>query len=759
MNFKPGRLARLGQPAEVAFLAVCLATRLAVGLSYSQIVPPWESYDEPGHFEYARYIAKYGRLPQSGDPEADAIWSKFQPPLYYLLLAPALRGFDLGERFQAPILNIFLANGNAGVNYAATPDRPTGLEQQTLWALRVGRAIGGLLSAVSLVFVYLTARRLWPREQLLAQTATLVYAFWPQAIFIGNMMTNDLLVSSLAAPILFLIVVDLQDGLRRRTLLLLSALLAAAVLTKLNGLALAPAALVTLLAPAGSRRPLQRPVVLAVLAGLLVAALAMLNSMEFVTSHVLQLGTLQRYVNNVRAVSLDQVFASPGVVAYGLWTFFASYGWGNLETFPWLYWLWLAGVGAAGLGLVWPGRPAATPATQLAGRISLVLAITLGGVLGLSAVLSIAQDDRNLVVGRYWLPALPSLVLLLVAGWHRLAPGPARPWVLKAGALVMVLASWMAPFAIIAPAYAKPRPITAAEANQIDRSRAADFGDAIRLIGLRPPGPVVAGQKIALTLCWEARRPVAANYPMLLELVGPDGQGYGRLNTYPGDGNYPTQLWSVGVPFCDRYQLPSGKDFPAPAVGAVRVAVEQGLFQPGLPARALDGRPLGQDIRLPIIVRSPEKPPAPAVTTNYRFGDKLSLRGYTLAPLPEGHGLRMSLLWETSAPLAEDYKVFVHLRDTPRTAYAQSDQAPRGDTYPTSAWAAGELVLDEHNLTWPAGATPPPLTLYVGVYRAADGVRLPIVDGQGEAVPNGELLLPLSGEAPSHSKTQAAPLE
>ena len=69
-------------------------------------------------------------------------------------------------------------------------------------------------------------------------------------------------------------------------------------------------------------------------------------------------------------------------------------------------------------------------------------------------------------------------------------------------------------------------------------------------------------------------------------------------------------------------------------------------------------------------------------------------------------------------------------------------EAPRGGAYPTSVWAAGERVSDEHVLTWPAGITPPPLTLYLGVYRSADGIRLPVVDGQGRVVPNGEVILP-----------------
>ncbi|HEY80691.1 MAG TPA: hypothetical protein G4O05_06380, partial [Caldilineae bacterium] len=44
-----------------------LLLALLNGLLYLFLVPPWQHYDEPGHFEYAWLIADRGRLPQAGD--------------------------------------------------------------------------------------------------------------------------------------------------------------------------------------------------------------------------------------------------------------------------------------------------------------------------------------------------------------------------------------------------------------------------------------------------------------------------------------------------------------------------------------------------------------------------------------------------------------------------------------------------------------------------------------------------------------------
>lgn len=115
------RIATLWQQYPLAFI---LLLGLVHGLIYLFLVPPWQHYDEPTHFEYAWIIANRPGLPQAGDfdqamrrqvaismlahgffrgldflPNLDAvsepIWiglsQMYHPPLYYLLTSIPLR--------------------------------------------------------------------------------------------------------------------------------------------------------------------------------------------------------------------------------------------------------------------------------------------------------------------------------------------------------------------------------------------------------------------------------------------------------------------------------------------------------------------------------------------------------------------------------------------------------------------------------------------------------------------------------------------
>ncbi|MFO7169586.1 MAG: DUF2142 domain-containing protein [Chloroflexota bacterium] len=57
-------LPRLGERAQAALL---LAAALAQGLLFLLLMPPWQHYDEPAHFEYARLIADRGARPAYGE--------------------------------------------------------------------------------------------------------------------------------------------------------------------------------------------------------------------------------------------------------------------------------------------------------------------------------------------------------------------------------------------------------------------------------------------------------------------------------------------------------------------------------------------------------------------------------------------------------------------------------------------------------------------------------------------------------------------
>ena len=54
-------------PTPRRWLLIILALALLHGLLYVFLVPPWQHYDEPQHFEYAWLLAERDRRPQPGD--------------------------------------------------------------------------------------------------------------------------------------------------------------------------------------------------------------------------------------------------------------------------------------------------------------------------------------------------------------------------------------------------------------------------------------------------------------------------------------------------------------------------------------------------------------------------------------------------------------------------------------------------------------------------------------------------------------------
>ncbi len=728
-------------------LALLLLARLALGAAYSLVVPVWEAYDEDGHYFYVRYLAKYRQLLDPADPEAQ-FHENFQPPLYYLLVAPFVMGYDLGDTRPAPALNPLFANGNAGLNYALHPPALTGQEAETARAVHTARLVSVVISTLSVLAVYHLARRVWDRRSRPRPgpvwAATVLYAFWPQYLFNGSMISNDLLVTALSAGILALAVQLVTEGFRARRTLGLALLLAAAVLTKINALALLP---VAVLAVAMSLTPVLRQarwrsprpwLVLLALVGVVAAALYLLSSLDFVTSQVLQTSTLLYFLNNLGQPEAQASLRTAAL--YGFRTFFASFGWGNVETRPWLYDVWAVGFGLGLLGLA-----LGAARRRLAdGRALLLLGLTAAGMLLATLGLVVASGTIHLAPGRYLLPALPAVIILLVEGWRMLlewAPARLRPAAWKGLALGAVLLGWAMPLATLIPTYAVPPPLDGA----VDVPARYAFGEHILLIGHQNPAPAQPGEDAAVSVCWEASAPVPENYTVFLEAVGPDGQGYGRLLTYPGRGNYATSFWTPGVPFCDRYRLPIEAAMPAPGQAWVRVTLLRAADVNGerLPLTSAEGQRVPLDAySLPLKIEAAGRPAAPDHALHYRFGEALRLRGYSLALDPATRSLRVSLQWEALRDLDHDYVVFVHLRETPTSLYTQADSAPRAGWYPTHLWRRGEVVEDVHVLALPEGAaSSPPLGLYVGVVQPDAEARLPVVDASGAALANNELIL------------------
>lgn len=162
-------------------LALILSAYAVLGTLYAVYTPPWQTPDEPAHYNYVRSIAEDGALPvmERGDYDQDYIWrlveghfppdlpitpltyEDHQPPLYYLLVAPVYLLFD------GALLPLRLASVALGI---------------------------GLL-----VIVFKVVRALFPTRPFLAVAATGLIAFLPQHTAMTAGVNNDTLAEVMVA--------------------------------------------------------------------------------------------------------------------------------------------------------------------------------------------------------------------------------------------------------------------------------------------------------------------------------------------------------------------------------------------------------------------------------------------------------------------------------------------------------------------------------------------------------------------------------
>ena len=114
-------------------------------------------FDAAGHLAYVQEVMA-GRLPL-----ADQGWEAYQPPLFYLMAAGWLRLW-----------------GRSALDPAGDPD-----------ALALLAALGGLAAALQCALVWASLRRLFPERPHRAVLGTVLAAFLPAQLYLGQYVTNE----------------------------------------------------------------------------------------------------------------------------------------------------------------------------------------------------------------------------------------------------------------------------------------------------------------------------------------------------------------------------------------------------------------------------------------------------------------------------------------------------------------------------------------------------------------------------------------
>ena len=105
-----------------------------------------------------------------------------------------------------------------------------------------------------------------------------------------------------------------------------------------------------------------------------------------------------------------------------------------------------------------------------------------------------------------------------------------------------------------------------------------------------------------------------------------------------------------------------------------------------------------------------------------------------------GDTLLLTLTWEALIRIEQAYTVFIHLIGPDGGIVAQIDGQPGGGANPTTGWAVGETVEDNHALLLPVDLPAGEYGLRAGMYLWPDLTRLPVLSAEQPVVEDAVVL-------------------
>lgn len=245
-----------------------------------------------------------------------------------------------------------------------------------------------------------------------------------------------------------------------------------------------------------------------------------------------------------------------------------------------------------------------------------------------------------------------------------------------------------------------------------EHAEPVDFGGRLQLLGYDlSTATVEAGRQGAITLYWQAKRPLDRDYIASLRLT--DGHFYyWRLDRRPAAETYPTSSWPVGqvvsgtIPFQVPLGTPPGQYYLE--LGTYAQEVKQDLDV------LINGQvPSGTAARVAeITVTRPPVPPDPnrlglSARLDYSLGNGLRLLAASVETpsAPPGGTVDLTLWWQAERPGLAAQQIALLIRSGQYERMVV-DEAPDAGRYPTDRWQEGEVIADKHRFVVPPDAPP-----------------------------------------------------
>ncbi|MCB0209114.1 MAG: hypothetical protein KDJ52_07285 [Anaerolineae bacterium] len=133
-----------------------------------------------------------------------------------------------------------------------------------------------------------------------------------------------------------------------------------------------------------------------------------------------------------------------------------------------------------------------------------------------------------------------------------------------------------------------------------------------------------------------------------------------------------------------------------------------------------------------VFIAKPIAHTQPTTITQTQFGDQVELTGYDLTQT-DANTLYLSLYWHTLRPFAEDFTIFVHVRDGDNNTVINADHQPYDGHVPTSRWPMEQTIKETIRLDVPPDLPAGQYRLMIGMYSPITIERLPVInDTSGE---------------------------
>ncbi len=662
---------KLAHRSEFA-LAIIVIVYFLLGGVHLTLTPVYEKPDEEWHSAYTVYLAQRGQLPplvlDRVQNPADQIAG--HPPLFYaagaLLLkatgsSPVLPELRSNPFWGYPALGTVPDNKN---RFLHAPGELGWADARVVYLLR---GLSLFLGAGAILAAYGIGQVLTGQAMLGLMSAALV-AILPQYTFIASSVSNDALVASLTGLALLALIHALRRGDDWRFWSVFGLLAGLAALTKSSALMLplfgAGMALVT-----GAKRRSRRTGVLGVAASL---GLWLVIAGWWYLRNTLLYGDTLGVGVHIASFGRTGGLAGWNLLEQWKWTstsFWAAFGWGNVQFPGWIYVVMRAMEIAAIAGLVvylvtrrqTLREKAAWLA--LAGYVMLSFAAYLWWTITVTATL-----------GRLLFPVLAPLAVFVCIGLKQWSPR-----LLAAGWAFVACMALLAPAAITAP-YTPPPAMFRAIGQGQAGDAVATLSDLVRLQSVQvTPSRLAPGQAVTVSTCWQPLRTTDQDYALFVQILGEDDRKIGERTTWPGLGRYPTSQWQPGRLFCDEVDVPTRPDAAAPAVYPVVLGLLDMQTGESLAVTDASGQPVGQLVagHVKLTGTGATLPPS-AAPLDANFADKLVLIGYQIGPASAAGETPLTLYWQALSPMETDYTVFVHLFGPDGAAVAQFELATTG---------------------------------------------------------------------------------